>query len=178
MRFEGPLEISPRCIGPPRLDSYQRLLARFYEQLFLLKALGQTRGIHTPEPLHTDRRQEARRSFLQNLSYICDFKKGGSACTAIALEDLETNYKFWVASNTEAGRVAAFLENALEILRNATRQTSTNLPHVKENFTRVCVGFSADRIREEKRCLQRSATESIRTLEKYQREPGMPNPPR
>lgn len=111
------LEIDPKRVGRPRLDPYQRLLGRFYEQLFLLNALGQTRDNHTTSSWELDATRARRRRFLQNLCYICEFKKGGSACTAIGLEELDTCYNFCVASNNETDKIATFLQNVLNVLR-------------------------------------------------------------
>ena len=111
------LEINPHRVGRPRLDPYKRLLSRFYEQLFLLNALGQTRGSHTilSSDVHHSRAQSRR--FLQNLCFVCDFKKGGSTCTAIGLEELDTHYNFCVASNGETDTIVAFLRTTLGDLR-------------------------------------------------------------
>ena len=64
-----------------------------------LRALGKSGEIPTPKPTDLDTAQATRRRFLRNLSYICDFDKGGDTCTAFGLEDLETCYGFWVALN-------------------------------------------------------------------------------
>ncbi|KAJ5817145.1 hypothetical protein N7447_009378 [Penicillium robsamsonii] len=79
MKEKRRFDIDPIRAGPPRFDRYQKLLARLYESLFLLKALGQTRGEHTTQLTSPDLPMEKRRRFLQNLAYVCDFKKGGDS---------------------------------------------------------------------------------------------------
>lgn len=77
----------PRPVVQHRVDPYFRLLSQFYEPLFLLNVLGQTRGEHTT--VHSDLSDERsrRRRLLRNLAYVCNYDKGGSSCTAIGLED-------------------------------------------------------------------------------------------
>ncbi|KAJ5288322.1 hypothetical protein PENANT_c122G10930 [Penicillium antarcticum] len=151
------LEIDPKRVGRPRLDPYQRLLGRFYEQLFLLNALGQTRGNHKTSSFELDAARARRRRFLQNLCFVCDFRKGGSTCTAIGLEELDTRYNFFVASNNEIDKIAAFLQNVLNVLRAVAHQAGTNDACTESEFFQLCIGFAAERIKEEGNCLRRNA---------------------
>lgn len=167
------LDLVPTRIGPPRLDPYQRLLARFYESLFLLRSLGQTRGDHTPEPPSFDVNQTRRRRFLQNLSYVCDFKKGGHACTAIALEDNSACYRFWVASNKDVVKIVSFVEEILGILRSVESSSGLDQSHAKSNFVLHCANFAAERIGNEAKCLRRAAVRCIAELTKQRSEAGM-----
>jgi hypothetical protein len=158
------LDINPDRVGRPRLDPFTRLLSRFYEQLFLLNALGQTRGNHTFPPFEPDDRQAKARRFLQNLCYICDFKKGGSACTAVGLEELDTCYNFCVASNRETGKIAAFLKTALSTLEDLSRRTGTNHDYEDSSFLQLCIEFAAERIEGEKKCLRRGVKDCLSRL--------------
>ncbi|KAL3457468.1 hypothetical protein BJX64DRAFT_293146 [Aspergillus heterothallicus] len=151
------LELVPTRTGPPRLDPYRKLLARFYEVLFLLKSLGQTRGSHTPEPPTLDSHQARRRKFLRNLSYICEFMKGGDACTAIALEDHAHGHRFWVASNRGIDKIVIFVQETLAMLHSVVRFPSVGQEHAESNFIRHCADFAAQRIRKEGRLLQKYA---------------------
>ena len=82
-----------------------KLMMRFYEPLVLQYVLGPTRGDRIQcEPLDNLDESELdnwnlRRSFLNHLAYICDFKKGGATVTAIALEQRPTGVVFWVVAN-------------------------------------------------------------------------------
>lgn len=92
--FQSTLEIKPKTVGRPRFDPYHKVLSRFYEPLVLLRLLGQSRGNHQPKPHDVNAGQAVRRDFLRNLSYICDFEKGGDTCTAIGLADLGASYRY------------------------------------------------------------------------------------
>ena len=63
---------------------------QFYESQLLLYVLEKVRGEHTTRRnYHGELDQdetELRRSFVDKLAYICDFKKGGSTVTALALQ--------------------------------------------------------------------------------------------
>ncbi|KAE8371068.1 hypothetical protein BDV26DRAFT_149488 [Aspergillus bertholletiae] len=163
------LPIKRGRVGPPRLDPYYRLLHRFYEALFLLRVLGQTRGHHTSihDP-NQDHEQKLRRRFLQNLSYICDFKKGGSTCTAIGLEESSTCYKFWVASNTVKGsamaEVVRFLKCILQALQEANHRPLPEFKSEEATIVRLCIDFSAARIKEERKCVFRALEQCQRQL--------------
>lgn len=146
------LEIKPKRVGTPRLDPYHRLLSRFYEPLVLLRVLGKSGGDSTPKPVDLDAVQATRRRVLRNLSYICDFDRGGDTCTAIGLEDLETSYRFWVASNKGNNKIVKFLELALASLRNIDNPLEEFAPKAAE-FSRFCIDFSTSRINKEKKCL-------------------------
>lgn len=167
------LEIDPKRVGRPRLDPYQRLLSRFYEQLFLLNALGQTRGNHTTSSPELDAARTIRRRFLQNLCFICDFRKGGSTCTAIGLEELDTGYNFYVASNNETEKISAFLQNVLGILRAVAHQNGTNDACTKSKFFKLCIGFAAQRIKEERNCLRRNVQDCFSKMNIQQAGSGV-----
>jgi hypothetical protein len=158
------LEIDPKRVSRPRLDPYQRLLSRFHEQVFLLNALGQTRGDHTTPSYELDASRAQIRQFLQNLCYVCGFKKGGRAYTAIGLEELDTCYKFCVASNTEIDKIAAFLELALTALRTIANSAGTNYARKRSEFVQLCIEFAAERIKEENKCLRRCAKDCLAKL--------------
>lgn len=143
-------------LGKPRLGKYPKLIARFYEVLFFLHALWQTRGYHTPFPRDIDDGQAYRRRFLRNLAFICDSEKGGMSCTAIGLEDNEVCYKFWFASNAADGKTLRFLKEALETLASLKNAPTQMQDGCKKSFLRKCVRYSKKRIKGEWRCLQRA----------------------
>lgn len=173
MAAKKSLELVSKGVGRPRINPYDRLLARFYEPLFLLKTLGQTRGEHTPEPPSRDIGQAHRRRFLSNLCYICDFKKGGDSCTAIALEDSPTCYLFWIASNEENERIVVFVKKALSMMRDTGDLASSSLTRAKSQFVLYCAHFAANRIKQEGKCLRREAQRSVSTLLEQSSEAGM-----
>ncbi|KAL2845027.1 hypothetical protein BJY01DRAFT_263715 [Aspergillus pseudoustus] len=146
-------DAKPKTVGPPRLDPYHRLLSRFYEPLVLLQLLGKSGGNPTPRPLGLDAAQATRRMFLQNLSFICDYNRGGETCTAIALESTETCYRFWAASYKGKEKIPQFLKVALDFLRDIDCSSETELANKTADFSRRCIEFATKRIDKEKRCL-------------------------
>ena len=90
---------------PRHRKAADKLMMRFYEPLVLQHVLGPTRGDRIQcEPLDSLDESELdngnlRRSFLNQLAYICDFKTGGATVTAIALEQRPTGVVFWVVAN-------------------------------------------------------------------------------
>ncbi|KAJ5471842.1 hypothetical protein N7539_008785 [Penicillium diatomitis] len=162
--LERHLDIDPERIGRPRLDPHERLLCRFYEPLFLLNALGQTRGNYTTTSFELDRGRAQVRRFLQNLCFICDLKKGGSACTAIGLEELDTCYNFCIASNRETRKIAAFLKTSLGILQSGAHLTAADDDHEESRFLHLCLEFATDRIEGERKCLCKSIKDCLSTL--------------
>lgn len=156
----------PRRAGPPRLDPYQRLINRFYEPSVLLQILGQTRGGHTTNDSDDlGPEQKRRRMFLCNLSYVCDFEKGGKSCTAIGLEESQTCYKFWVASNTARSKIVDFLKDALGRLKDVASHPPQDLEAKKTAFVDFCLEFAKERIKKEVKCLHREI-ENIIKIEK------------
>ncbi|KAJ5742559.1 uncharacterized protein N7511_011291 [Penicillium nucicola] len=144
---------SPRSRG---LNPYQKLLRRFYEPLFLLETLGQARGEHNTAVPMMDPRIAHRRKFLQNLSYICDFEKGGNSCTALGVEERDTYYKFWVASNSVNRKVVEFLESALSTLKIAGSHGPTESERDKIDFVDFCIRFASSRVKKETQSLFRA----------------------
>lgn len=142
---------------------YQKVLSRFYEPLLLLRALGQTRGDHRTVSCDLGPEEARRRRFLQNLSYIGDIEKSGVSCTAIGLEDTETCYRFWVASNHLNDRIVDFLRTVLGQLE-AISSHSPGVPETdRDSLVNRCVGFAANRIREETKALFRKIKECYPT---------------
>jgi hypothetical protein len=156
-RPEQANEVNPTPVGPPRLDPYKRLLCRFYEPLILLEALGKTRGNHIMAPRDADVLQSARRRFLRNLSFICDYEKGGRTCTAIGLEECKDCYNFWFASNAaNTGRITDFLESALEALSKVPSLSSDQRQTLEAEFTRKCIDFASKRVKDEASFMRRA----------------------
>ncbi|OJK01294.1 hypothetical protein ASPACDRAFT_1879878 [Aspergillus aculeatus ATCC 16872] len=158
------LPIDSVRVGPPRLNAYKRLLGRFYEPLFLLRVLGQTRGQHTVGSSDPSLEQETRRRrFLRNLAFVCDFTKGGISCTAIGLEDSETCYRFWISSNASVDKIVEFAKNALSRLKRFTTITGDiDGGQYKAEFTGFCLDFAISRVKKERQCLFQAINQCYR----------------
>jgi hypothetical protein len=143
----------PNYTAGPRLDPYWRLLNRFFEPLVLLFVLGSTRGKHSESPHEVDTLEGCRRRLLDNLSYICDFTKGGESTTAIGLEERPDCFKFWVASNQTSGKIIEFMNTVLADLKYIITLSSDQRKSEEQLFIRKCVAFAKSRIKKESKLL-------------------------
>jgi hypothetical protein len=140
-----------RLTDSPTSDLSSKLLHRFYEPLGLLFALGQARGERTHKALPPFEQvdsltaQQLRRQFLDELAFLCDHKKGGDSCTAIALEQTPQHWVFWVAANKSPERlVMPFLIKLLKILEGAHGKRDGQL--LVGDIFRTSVTFARGRI--------------------------------
>ncbi|KAI0453611.1 hypothetical protein F5B21DRAFT_276238 [Xylaria acuta] len=138
--------------GTKHLDQYSKLWNRFYEPLILLRVLGQTRGDHSPRL-----QQQPLYRVLDNLSYLCDYEKGGSTTTAIGLEDGPVKYKFWIASNDakKATVNAKFLKSALLDVKTIITISESSRIEAAERFICRCLDHAKKRIEKEVKLLRR-----------------------
>lgn len=143
----------------PRMEPYTRLLFRLYEALSLLFIIRPIGGPHVVSQLGNYTTQDVRRRFLKNLAFLCDYKKGGSTATAIAVENCYDCYVFWVASNEGAGdKVVDFLKDVLNSLRMFCEPINELDRATAEEVLLVrCTAFASDRLRQEARILRNSA---------------------
>ncbi|KAI1103870.1 hypothetical protein F4804DRAFT_352612 [Jackrogersella minutella] len=141
----------------PRSGKYLKLLCRFYEPLILLEALGPTRGTHTSALLNAPNAQCERRRLLDNLSYLCDYDKGGDTTSAIGLEENDRCFVFWVASNadTASNKIVGFLNSSLEEIHSVNHEED-NIDDFENNFIRKCIKFAESRVKKEIRLLSRA----------------------
>ena len=132
-----------------------KLMMRFYEPLVLQHVLDNTRGSHIPcQPPDVQDESELdncklRRSFLNQLAYICDFKKGGDTVTAIALEETPAGVVFWVAANRGVkDKVVSFLEGILKSLANLGGAAAVkSTAEAEDSIFRCVVEFGQPRVK-------------------------------
>jgi hypothetical protein len=98
---------------------------QFYGASVLLYTLDQIQDHHTKRPSYRggleDESFELRRSFIDSLAYICDYKKGGDSVTAIAIQRTCQGVKFWVAANQGVKDIVTdFLRDVLQNLKGAS----------------------------------------------------------
>ncbi|KXH30535.1 hypothetical protein CNYM01_02946 [Colletotrichum nymphaeae SA-01] len=151
----------------PRMEPYARLRFRLYEALTLLFIIRPIGGPHVVSQLGNHTMQDLRRRFLKNLAFFCDYRKGGSTATAIAVENRYDCYVFWVASNEAAGdKVVGFLEAVLKTLRMFC-ESINDMDRVtaEEALLFRCTAFASDRLRQEARILRNSARKCHLSLE-------------
>lgn len=138
----------------PRFDPYERLIYRFYEAIYLLSLLGNTRGPHVATIFDPSSLIAVRRRFLKNLALLCDNLKGGDSTASIAVQDRHDCFVFWVSSNEGPGdRVLEFLRSVLEDIKAFVRSTQDDGRDVENDLVRKCVQFSQKRIRCQARSL-------------------------
>jgi hypothetical protein len=122
---------------------------RFYESQLLLYVLEKVRGDHTKrQNYHGELDQDAtelRRSLVDKLAYICDFKKGGSTVTALALQKTHQGVTFWLAANeTVKPKVMTFLQEILILLKNDNAKATRDAMEM-QLLSRI-VSFNEERL--------------------------------
>lgn len=135
----------------------RKLQRRFYESLVMAWVLGKNRGdrILDGDEHHNDlepfelSKHKARRSFIRNLAYLCDYEKGGDRTTAIAIQQTPQELVYWLASNKSPSvggdRTKDFLAYILGKLKFLREE---DLPSVEGKLFQEAVAFSRSRIQE------------------------------
>ncbi|KEF61551.1 uncharacterized protein A1O9_03118 [Exophiala aquamarina CBS 119918] len=146
-----------------------KLLHRFYEPLVLLYALDQFQG----DQLYSDNNRpslddatekELRRRYLNSLSYICDYKKGGDTVTAIGAA--ANPLRYYIASNKAPQRkVTDFLESVFSKLEQVYNMNGEERIQMESMLLKACVEFSEQRIRTYLRFLQLSMKECAKAVQ-------------
>lgn len=132
-----------------------KLLSRFYEPIILLRTLGKTRGEHTSSPWDETPEQVNRRRLLRNLSYLCDYEKGGDTTASIGIEENDERFVFWIASNTarSGARILQFLKPALAKLHCIIVLEEELRTYLEKDFIHTCIRFAERRVKKEIRLL-------------------------
>lgn len=152
-------------VGKPRLDGYEKLIKRFYEPLVLLNALGRTRGMHMiREP--DESRRGILRQFRNDIAFLCEYDKGGHACTAIGIEDREGFLVYWFAANKNgASTIMPFLQRLLPTLRNMRAMEFSERQVETQRLTNDCMAYAMSKIRKLTKLFQRHAQQCIVRLD-------------
>ena len=124
---------------------------QFYESQLLLSALQKVRGDHSKrQNYHGELDQDAtelRRSFVDKLAYICDFKKGASTVTALALQKNYQGVKFWLAANeTVKGKVKNFLLEILQLLKMRMSEVGASRKTTESQLLARIISFNKERL--------------------------------
>lgn len=151
---QTPAEPGPfTTVGP-----YEKLINRMYEPLILLHALDPVRGEHiatTSPPINTA--QHLRRQFRDDLAFLCEYDKGGDACTALGIEEREDCLVYWVAANTNPqNKIEPFLASLLGSLAKVAREGGSGtdasagtarLHTATEEVTAKCATYALPKIK-------------------------------
>jgi len=164
------VSISPTRPSPRK--AADKLMMRFYEPLVLQHVLGPTRGDRIQcEPLDSLDESELdsnlRRSFLNYLAYICDFKKGGATVTAIALEQRPAGVVFWVVANENIkDKVVKALKEILKGLAGLDGTTrDEQAATVEEKTFRCAAELGMLRVKTYWQFMQESLRKCLKVLE-------------
>jgi hypothetical protein len=176
----APLLSSVRALkmatGPPRLDAYLRLIARFFEAVIVLFILGRVQGPHLTTPHDASSNTATRRRFLRNLCSVCDYAKGGPSTTAIAVENCQDCIKFWVASNEgPSAKVISFLDSVLSLLRRMPGLTASESRDKEVELLSACTTFASMRLKKLCKALSTTAARCRKYLEEHPEVDGMTN---
>ena len=170
------VSISPTRPSPRK--AADKLMMRFYEPLVLQHVLGPTRGDRIQcEPLDSLDESDLgnwnlRRSFLNHLAYICDFKKGGATVTAIALEQRPAGVVFWVVANENVkDKVVKALKKILKGLAGLAVDDTTGdeqAAAVEERTFRCAAELGMPRVKTYWQFMQDSLRKCLKVLESEQ----------
>lgn len=119
-----------------------------YPRLLLLQLLSPFLGTHIERQFKQNDSKsssdELRRSFLECISYLCDYEKGGATVTAAALQKLDYSNFLWLASNEGVKpNVEEFVLWVLERLKDITPDTQES---IKRDILRRAVKLAAQRM--------------------------------
>lgn len=143
----------------PRRDQYQRLIFRLYGALFFLQILGHIRAPGTVINLDFFTDLGIRRRFLSNLTFLCDYAKGGSSTTAIAVENSYSGNLFWISSNQGTSEiVVAFLKPFMLSPKEFHIQPKHPNAEAKHELLQTSIRFSDYRIRKQTQALANTAS--------------------
>ncbi|KIN03025.1 hypothetical protein OIDMADRAFT_119255 [Oidiodendron maius Zn] len=139
---------------------------QFYESQLLLYVLGQVRGERrNRQNYHGELDQddaELRRSFVDQLAYICDFKTGGTTVTALALQKTYQGIIFWLAANeTVKPKVRDFLREVLGLLRDIE---GSSKKAAETKLLALVVNFNKERTELVKECFEARRSPVFETL--------------
>lgn len=136
----------------------------------MLCVLGKVRGPHILANPDFSNIGAVRRRFLKNLAFLCDFTKGGSSTTSLAVQDRHDCNVFWIASNKGPSEpVLKFLESVIGAVKESRHASEREKTETEENLTHRCIVFAAQRVRNQarglsstvKRCQGHVTTQSV-----------------
>lgn len=140
---------SPRP-GLPRFDQVDRRLHCFYEPLVLLRIVEPTRGSRKHEmPLEsTDGSFQIRcHRFLDDLSWLCDYRTGGRTVSSIAVEETPQGPIYWLAANeSPRKKVRDHLKRILQQLESLASPAG-EASAVELAICQQSIQFSRDKVR-------------------------------
>jgi len=154
-------------VGSSRRGRYGKLLHRFFEPLIFSHVLGPVRGERTIKRQDKSLRG-IRRQFRDDLAFLCEYEKGGDACTAIGLQDRPDSFVYWVASNVDPARkIVDFLRSVLEELKRICHIQDNERQDAMEQLTSRCIMYAKAKVKKLKGLLRRGISECINRLKTH-----------
>ncbi|KAL2759301.1 hypothetical protein ACRALDRAFT_2094136 [Sodiomyces alcalophilus JCM 7366] len=132
----------------PRFSKYQSILFRLWEALVLAYLFRPVQGLPQVRYDFATSHVTTRRGFLQNLAYLCDYKRGGgTTTTSIAAEMSDGELRLWVSSNGGvAHECLDFLTGILHMLRGANNMDIGQQAVMALSITRRYTEFASPRL--------------------------------
>lgn len=141
-----------------------KLLRRFYEPLVLLHVLDPNRGSRIPRSISNgDCEDELRRSFIDSVAYICDFKKGGDTCTAAAMQKEPACVTICLAANTNIKeKTICFLRG---VLNGLVAISASNRTRTEDSLAVRIIDFNKKRLQAYQAFVRPPLSECLKKLE-------------
>jgi hypothetical protein len=138
-------------VGKPRLNGAERLLHRFYEPLVLLSILQPARGERAFNTDPTYNKTDPGRlwhKFLNQISWLCDYKRGGRTVSSVAVQATAPGPTYWLAANSNpVPKALPHLEWLLRELANLQALLPDQLQMVEDEIVTRCISFSAAKVK-------------------------------
>ena len=149
---------------------------RFYEPLVLLYVLDRTQGDRLTRTIADNSMEEApvrevRRRFLDALSYICDFEKGGDTMTAIFVATEPLTYYF-AQNKTPNQDAVGFLRGILNRLALYYNQNDEQQGRAAKEILEKAVSASKKRLSTYRRSLRVSLSKCEEILDGHSQLDG------
>lgn len=123
-----------------RQASHNDNIRLFYDILVLMSTLSPSFGSQLV--IKTDWHRS-----LDSLSWLCDFKCGGSTVTSIAVQQLARSSKFWISTNEHHTRQSsAHLELVLAGLARLRGASASSTERVREHILTQSIRLSRLRV--------------------------------
>ncbi|KAK4496860.1 hypothetical protein PRZ48_011309 [Zasmidium cellare] len=124
------------------------------QKLLLLKAMSQ----YVPNDQHKAITSQPReklandgyktwRRYLDNLSYLCDFKSGGKTVVSLYAQDAANDTVFWLATNHPGGETKNRMRNHLVFILNELSSTPRSIDDPTQAIMQQSIKLSADKVK-------------------------------
>lgn len=118
--------------------------------------------------------RELRRTFSEQLAYVCDNIKGGDTVTAITLEAQPSSAVYWVASdNGVSRRTVEFLDKVLCSLQSlASCQPEYSRSVTDAELSQMCIEFGIRRVKAYQALMRKPLQQCLTNLKRSGEQAG------